>query len=437
MLLGCIADDLTGATDLALMLTRAGMRTLQVMEVPTAATPLDGFDAVVVALKSRTIPATDAVAVSLATAEALLARGAKQILFKYCSTFDSTDDGNIGPVSDALLERLGETLTLACPAFPANKRTIYLGNLYAGDVLLSESSMKDHPLTPMRDSNLVRVLQRQSKHTVGLVPFTIVQQGVDAIRAAFERARAVGQRHVIVDAITDQHLVDIGTAAADMKLITGGSGIALGLPANFVRQGLLNPVAASSTFAAPRGRAIILAGSCSAATRGQVTAAITSGVPAFRIDPLALSKGDVSVASLTAWALAQSADKPALIYSSATPDDVMATQGALGRDVAGHLIEATLAAVARDLVANGVTRLIVAGGETSGAVVNSLGITALAIGPEIDPGVPWTRTVGTRTVGTRTVGGGTSEAGPDLVLALKSGNFGTEDFFIKAWALLG
>jgi 3-dehydrotetronate 4-kinase len=427
MLLGCIADDLTGATDLALMLTRAGMRTLQVMEVPTSATPIDSFDAVVVALKSRTIPAREAVALSLASAEALLARGAKQILFKYCSTFDSTDDGNIGPVADALLERLGETLTLACPAFPANKRTIYLGYLYAGDVLLSDSSMKDHPLTPMRDSNLVRVLQRQTPHAVGLVPFEVVQHGADAIKAAFVQARAAGQRHVIVDAITDQHLIEIGAAAADMKLITGGSGIALGLPANFVRQGLLRPVPPSATFAAPKGRALILAGSCSAATRAQVAAVIATGVPAFRIEPLALAKGDVTVASLVAWVGAQTADRPALIYSSATPDDVQAIQGALGREVAGHLIEATLAAVARGVVAAGVTRLIVAGGETSGAVVNGLGITALAIGPEIDPGVPWTRTVGTRTVG----------AGSDLVLALKSGNFGTDDFFTKAWTKLG
>jgi 3-dehydrotetronate 4-kinase len=426
MLLGCIADDLTGATDLALMLTRAGMRTLQVMEVPTAATPLDGYDAVVVALKSRTIPAKEAVAMSLASAEALLARGAKQILFKYCSTFDSTDEGNIGPVADALMERLGETLTLACPAFPANKRTIYLGHLYVGDVLLCESSMKDHPLTPMRDANLVRVLQRQTQHRVGLVPYPIVRSGAAAIKAALDDARQSGQRYVVVDAMSDDHLIAIGHAAADMKLITGGSGLALGLPANFVRQGLLKAQAAVATFAAPEGRSAILAGSCSEATRGQVQAAIAAGVPAFKIDALAVAKGDVTVATVCAWAAAQSDRAPVLVYSSATPDDVRAVQASLGRDRAGHAIEALLAGVARELVASGVRRMIVAGGETSGAVVNGLGVMALAIGPEIDPGVPWTRAVGPLAVG----------GDADLVLALKSGNFGGPDFFTRAWTLL-
>ena len=423
MLLGCIADDLTGATDVALMLTRAGMRTLQVMQVPDASTPLDGFDAVVVALKSRTVPAADAVAMSLASADALLARGAKQILFKYCSTFDSTDAGNIGPVSDALMQRLGVTFTLACPAFPANKRTIYLGNLYAGDDLLSESSMKDHPLTPMRDSNLVRVLQRQTKHGVGLVSFPVVQQGVAAIKTAFGQVEATGQRYVIVDAITDQHLIDIGAAAADMKLITGGSGIALGLPQNFVKRGLLKPASVNSApFASPSGRSAILSGSCSAATRAQVAAAVKANIPTFQIAPLALAKGSITVDTIVAWARAQSASGPVLISSSAAPNEVRAIQDKLGRDDAGHLIEATLARVAVALVANGFNRLIVAGGETSGAVVNGLGVKALAIGPEIDPGVPWTRAIG---------------YSHDLVLALKSGNFGTEDFFVKAWARLG
>jgi 3-dehydrotetronate 4-kinase len=432
MLLGCIADDLTGATDLALILTRAGMRTLQVMEVPTAATPLDGYDAVVVALKSRTIPTKEAVAMSLASADALLARGAKQILFKYCSTFDSTDAGNIGPVADALMDRLGETLTLACPAFPANKRTIYLGHLYVGDMLLSDSSMKDHPLTPMRDANLVRVLQRQTTHKVGLVPYPVVRAGAAAIKAAFDAARHAGQRYVLVDAISDAHLLAIGEAAADMKLITGGSGVALGLPANFVRQGLLDKRTMPATFAAPKGRSAILAGSCSEATRGQVAAAIAAGVPALKIDALAVANGEVTVASVCGWATAQSDRAPVLIYSSAAPDEVRAVQSSLGRDRAGHAIEALLAGVARELVTSGVTRMIVAGGETSGAVVNGLGVTALAIGPEIDPGVPWTRAVGTTAVGMKTVGGDT-----DLVLALKSGNFGSPDFFTRAWGLLG
>ncbi len=420
MLLGCIADDLTGATDLALMLTRAGMRTLQVMQVPDATTKLDGFDAVVVALKSRTNPSAEAVAMSLATADALLARGAKQLFFKYCSTFDSTDKGNIGPVADALANRVGADLAIVCPAFPTNKRTVYLGNLFAGDVPLAESPMKDHPLTPMRDSNLVRVLARQTQHKVGLVPFTIVDKGADAISTAIAEARKRGERYVVVDAITDKHLVDMGTAVADMKLITGGSGVALGLPANFVRQGLMKSTPAPTQMNAPAGRAAILAGSCSAATRGQVEAAITSGVPHMKLDALDIARGTTTEQSVSGWAQAQPAERPILIYSSADPETIQKVQEKLGRDEAGALVERILAAVAKNLVANGFTRLIVAGGETSGAVVNGLGVTALEIGPEIDPGVPWTRSIG----------------GTDLVLALKSGNFGAPDFFLKAWEKL-
>lgn len=420
MLLGCIADDLTGATDLAIMLTRAGMRTLQVMEVPgPSGGGLEGYDAVVVALKTRTCPVGEAIDLSLRSADALLGLGAKQLFFKYCSTFDSTDEGNIGPVAEALMEKLGIELALACPAFPTNKRTVYMGRLFVGDVPLDESPMKDHPLTPMRDANLVRVLQRQSKGKVGLVPFSVVNQGPDAIRAAFYAARARGERLVIVDAITDEHLIDMGTAAADMALITGGSGVALGLPANFIRAGLMEAADPSSTMVAPLGRSAILAGSCSEATRRQVAVAVAAGIPALEIDPLALSEGAQSERSILAWIENQPVDCPSLVYSSAEPAAVKAVQDKLGREAVGALVEQTLAAVARGLVASGTTRLIVAGGETSGAVVNGLGVKALEIGPEIDPGVPWTRAVGR-----------------DLVLALKSGNFGGPDFFVKAWEKL-
>lgn len=416
MLLGCIADDLTGATDLALMLTRAGMRTVQIMQVPDGASGLDGFDAVVVALKTRTCPVEEAVELSLRSADALLALGARQLFFKYCSTFDSTDKGNIGPVAEALLARVKGELALACPAFPTNKRTVYMGNLFAGDVPLAESPMKDHPLTPMRDSNLVRVLQRQTRGKVGLVPFAVVDKGATAIAEAFDAARQRGEKFVIVDAITDRHLIDMGTAAAPLPLITGGSGVALGLPANFIRQGLMRAAEAPSMLAAPRGRAVIIAGSCSEATRGQVAKATAADVPALEVDPLEIEKGAASAEAIAAWAQKQPAGKPVLIYSSATPDAVRKVQDKLGREEAGALVERTLAAAAERLRAQGFTRMIVAGGETSGAVVNALGVTALEIGPEIDPGVPWTRAVG-----------------HDLVLALKSGNFGAPDFFLKAW----
>lgn len=416
MLLGCIADDLTGATDLAIMLTRAGMRTLQVMQVPDGKTSLDGYDAIVVALKTRTCPPAEAIDLSLRSAEALLALGAKQLFFKYCSTFDSTDEGNIGPVADALMERVKGELALVCPAFPTNKRTVYMGNLFVGDVPLAESPMKDHPLTPMRDSNLVRVMQRQTKAKVGLVPFAIVDQGPGAIAEAFEAAKRQGLRYVVVDAITDKHLVDMGTAAAGMPLITGGSGVALGLPGNFIRAGQMKAASAPTSMTAPKGRALIIAGSCSEATRGQVAKAKAAGIAAFEVDPFELQKGALSSGTLAEWALKQAGDKPVLIYSSADPAAVRKVQDKLGRADAGAIVEHALADTTKRLVGHGFTRVIVAGGETSGAVVNGLNVSALEIGPEIDPGVPWTRAVG-----------------HDLVLALKSGNFGAPDFFLKAW----
>lgn len=420
MLLGCIADDLTGATDLALMLTRSGMRTIQVMGVPGPSTRLDGADAVVIALKSRTNPAVEAVAWSLASADALLAAGARQLFFKYCSTFDSTDQGNIGPVAERLLDKSGAEIALVCPAFPANKRTVYYGNLFVGDVPLAESPMKDHPLTPMRDSNLVRVLQRQTRMQVGLVPFPVVDQGAGAIGAALAAAAKAGTRFAVVDAIQDRNLVDMGTAAAAHKLITGGSGVAMGLPANFVRKGLMREAKAPTSMLAPPGRRLIIAGSCSEATRGQAKAAVAAGVPALAVDPMALHRGALDHQDIVRWAIKQPADTPVLVYSSADPATVARVQGEIGREAAGSLVEHELASAAKQLVAAGFTQIIVAGGETSGAVVGALGVSAIEIGPEIDPGVPWTRSMGT----------------PDLALALKSGNFGAPDFFLKAWSRL-
>ncbi|WP_436641112.1 3-oxo-tetronate kinase [Microbaculum sp. FT89] len=420
MLIGAVADDLTGATDLALMLTAGGMRTIQVIGVPDDPASLAHYDAVVVALKSRTIPAAGAIEMSLTSAKALRAAGCRQLFFKYCSTFDSTDQGNIGPVCEALMEVTGADLTLACPAFPTNARTIYMGNLFVGDVPLAESSMRDHPLTPMRDSNLVRVLRRQTTLKVGLVPFPAVDAGREAIASAFAEARKRGEKILVVDAITDRHLIEIGAAAKDFALITGGSGIALGLPQNFAAKGTFSPTEPPARMAAPTGRAAILAGSCSQATRGQVRAAIEAGIPALRIAPQDLAQGSQSAATILSWALRQPAEAPVLVYSSDEPDAVREAQEALGREIAGNIIERTLAEVATGLRTNGFTRLIVAGGETSGAVVSGLGVAMLEIGPQIDPGVPWTRAIGT----------------DDMVLALKSGNFGAEDFFIKAWQRL-
>ncbi|MDM9625116.1 four-carbon acid sugar kinase family protein [Rhizobium sp. S152] len=420
MLLGAIADDLTGATDLALMLSREGMRTIQTVGVPPKDFDIGDADAVVVALKSRTNPAAEAVDMSLAALEWLRASGARQIIFKYCSTFDSTAKGNIGPVTDALVAALGTDLTIVCPAFPANRRTVYKGHLFVGDQLLSDSPMRHHPLTPMTDSSLVRLMAAQSGLKVGLVEHATVARGADAIRNAFEEARQRGEGIVVIDAISDQDLRVIGKAVADFPLITGGSGIALGLPDNFRRQGLLPEADTGGAFTPPSGRAAILAGSCSEATRGQIRQAIEAGLPALKLDPIAIAEGRLTVDEALQWALAQT-QTTALLYSSAEPQDVLAAQKSLGQEKAGEIVETFLAMTAIGLRQGGVRRLIVAGGETSGAVVGALAPAALYIGPEIDPGVPWTVTLGDE---------------QPMALALKSGNFGAPDFFLKAWEML-
>ena len=421
MILGCIADDLTGATDLSLMLTQEGLRTVQCTGVPSADLDLAGIDALVIALKSRSIPAPDAVAQSIAAAHGLRAMGARRLLFKYCSTFDSTDDGNIGPVTEALLGLVGGDRTIACPAFPRAGRTIYAGQLFVNGVPLSESPMKDHPLNPMHDSDLRRVLGRQTRLPVGSVSFADVEEGPDGVVRALEREVRAGRPVAIVDALTDRHLRDIGAAVAGLPLVTGGSGIAMGLPTAYLAAGLIDALTPPPrTMAAPPGRAAILAGSCSAATRGQVAVAIRDGMVAFQLHADQLADGRQSVSDVLAWVDRQTGQQPIMIYSSADPDVVRDTQGRLGRAVAGTMVEDAIAQSALGLQQRGFTRLLVAGGETSGAVVHALGAEALAIGPEIDPGVPWTRTL--------------DEA--PMALALKSGNFGTPDFFLKAWARL-
>jgi uncharacterized protein YgbK (DUF1537 family) len=417
VLLGCIADDFTGATDLASMLVRHGMATVQLIGVPAEEIDPGEAQAVVVALKSRTIPADQAIGQSLAALEWLRARGAEQILFKYCSTFDSTERGNIGPVSEALLAALDADFTIACPALPENGRTIYLGHLFVGDQLLSDSHMRHHPLTPMSDSNLVRVLQRQSKAPVGLVSYPAVESGPEAIRARFDELRGQGVRQAIADAISDRHLLALGAAAADLALLTGGSGIAMGLPENFRRRGLLAAGGRADRLPRTSGLAAILAGSCSAATLDQIEQHRAAGRPTLVLDPIGLIDGGDDVERALAFAEKHLDDGPVLISSSAPPEEVAAVQERLGRERAGAAVEDAMAAIAQGLVAQGVRRLVVAGGETAGAVVGALGIKGLRIGPPIDPGVPWTTSLGD----------------PPLALALKSGNFGARDFFIKAF----
>lgn len=412
--LGCIADDFTGATDLANNLVRAGMRVVQVIGVPEGPLAVE-VDAVVVALKSRTIPAQEAIAQSLAALRWLQAQGAQQIYFKYCSTFDSTPAGNIGPVTEALMEALDTAFTIATPAFPDNGRTVFKGHLFVGDLLLSDSGMKDHPLTPMTDANLVRVMQAQTRRKVGLIDHRTVAQGDAAIRERIAALRAEDVGVAIVDAVTNDDLLRLGPALAGMPLVTAGSGVAIGLPANFG----LAPSAGASALPPVGGLRAVVSGSCSVATNQQVQHFIDGGGPAFAIDPLRLMAGDDVVAQALAWAAPLLADGPVLVYSTAEPSAVKAVQAKLGVDEAGAMVERTLAAIARGLVAqHGVRQLLVAGGETSGACVQALGIAQLQIGAQIDPGVPWCHAL--------------AEAAP-LHIALKSGNFGSADFFTKAF----
>lgn len=414
-LLGCIADDFTGATDLANVLVRGGMRTVQSIGIPSAevAAGLDA-DAIVIALKSRTTPVAEAVEESLAALEWLQARGCEQIFFKYCSTFDSTAAGNIGQVSEALLNKLGSDFTLACPAFPENGRTIFRGHLFVQDQLLSESGMQHHPLTPMTDANLVRVLQSQTTLKVGLLRYDAVARGVDGLKARIAELRAEGVSMAVADALSDADLYTLGSACAGLPLLTGGSGLALGLPENFRRAGKLRDFDVSALPQVTGGE-VVLAGSASVATNGQVAAWLEAGRPAYRIKPLALAAGEPVVAE--ALAFARDAGQTVLIYATSAPDEVKAVQAELGVERAGALVEQALGQIAAGLRDSGVRRFVVAGGETSGAVVQALNVQLLQIGAQIDPGVP-------ATISTNAAG--------HLALALKSGNFGGRDFFAKA-----
>lgn len=415
--LGIIADDFTGATDIAGMLVKGGMRTIQTIGLPAQGTIPDDVDAVVIALKTRSIAAKDAVAQSLGALKALQAAGCERFFFKYCSTFDSTDQGNIGPVGDALLDALGGKQAIYCPAFPENGRTIFFGHLFVGDLLLSDTHMRHHPLNPMTDSSLVRVLARQTKHKVGLVPLKQVQAGSASLRASLDRLATDGVRHVVVDAVADTDLGIIGEAVGDDVLVTGGSGVALGLPAAYRRRSLLAHKSGADALPKVGGASAVLAGSCSAATLGQI--ANFKGAH-LALDTDAICRGEPVGEKALAWAKDKLGNGAILISASDKPEAVKALQQKYGVEKSSHAIEATMATLAKGLVAAGVGRLVVAGGETSGAVVGALDVTALRIGPEIDPGVPWTASVGRK----------------PLLLALKSGNFGAPDFFTKAFAQL-
>ena len=416
MLLGCIADDFTGASDLANTLARGGMATTQFSGVPTTVARTS-CEAGVVALKTRSIPAGDAVRQSLQALAWLQAQGCRQFLFKYCSTFDSTPAGNIGPVAEALLAALKAPMAIVCPAFPQTGRTIFMGHLFVKDRLLSESGMEHHPLNPMTDPDLRRWLARQTHCTVGLVPYSAVSRGAEAIRAAFAAECKAGHPLIVADAIVDSDLLALGEAIATHTLVTGGSGIALGLPENFRRQGLLADT--GSDFTPLAGPGVALSGSCSPASNAQVAEHLKTH-PGLQVPVAELMEGRFGTDEALAFCHAHLHDHP-LVYSTADPASVQASQQRYGRDAVAARVEKFFAKLSMRLPAIGVTRLAVGGGETSGAVVSALGIRALQVGPEIDPGVPALA----------------CDHPVPLRLALKSGNFGSTDFYDKALAILG
>jgi uncharacterized protein YgbK (DUF1537 family) len=422
LVLGCIADDYTGASDLANTLTRCGLRTVQTIGVPSGDLALPEIDAVVVSLKSRSIEAGLAVTRSRAAEQWLRSRGADHVLFKICSTFDSTDAGNIGPVMDALRADSGDAIVLVTPAFPGTGRTVYQGNLFVGAVPLNESPLKDHPLNPMHDSNLLRVLSRQSRTRIGLVDLAVLARGPDAVRARLADLSANGVGAAIVDAVFDRDLETIGTVALDHRLSVGASGIGLGLARALLAAQPARSVASNPVFdAAVGGAAACLAGSCSQATLQQVASA-ERVMAVLHLDPERIVAGPDESRRAIGWAKELLQQGPILIASSATPEQVAALQSRHGRDAAGHAIEQAMADIAQALVRAGVRRLVVAGGETSGAVVDRLEIPGFLVGAEIAAGVPVLRAVGA--------------SDGNMLLALKSGNFGGPDFFSDALELM-
>lgn len=412
--LGIIADDFTGATDIASFLVQNGLSTIQFNGVPQQHDALTA-QAIVISLKSRSCPAEQAIAQSLAALRWLQAQGCDRFYFKYCSTFDSTEQGNIGPVTDALLAALGETQTAISPALPVNGRTVYQGHLFVGEQLLSDSGMRHHPVTPMTDSNLLRLIERQSAGKAGLIAAPLLDRGAQAVREQLNELKAQGVNYVVLDALNEQHLLTQGEALRDMRLVTGGSGLAIGLARQWAEAGSAG--ADAENAGRPQGeRAVVISGSCSQMTNRQVSA-YRQQAPSHEVEVTrCLENADAYAQSLCDWVAAHS-DQPLapLLYATADAQQLLKIQQQYGAQRSSEAVEQLFAAVTRELKARGWQRFIVAGGETSGVVAQSLGVTAFHIGPTISPGVPWVRDIH-----------------QPLSLALKSGNFGDEAFFRRA-----
>ena len=418
ILLGCIADDFTGATDIASFLVASGMRTLQLTETPSKHKNLDDIDAVVIALKSRTQEKSEAIKDSIIALNWLLKHDCEQFYFKYCSTFDSTSLGNIGPVTDALLDCLDEKFTIFCPSLPVNGRTVYKGHLFVNGSLLNESGMENHPLTPMKDSNIVRVLKSQTKKSVALVEINEILKGVEELRDILKKIEKNAE-YAVIDTITNENLFTIGQACADLKLLTGGSGLAMSLADNFEAKGLFTKNKDSAAIEYVDGHTVVLSGSCSPTTQEQV-AVFQKKYLSLKLDPIALFNGDQTIDEILTWYERKCHESPLLIYATDTPELIKQSQNELGIEKSGEIIELTIAVIVTRLRKIGVKKFVVAGGETSGAVVKALSLKSLKVGPTIAPGVPIMQSL---------------EDDPCLV-ALKSGNFGDKDFFEKSIYLM-
>lgn len=416
MKIGVIADDFTGATDIASFLVLNGLKTVQMCGV-TPDLPAPDAEAVVISHKSRSCPVDEAIAETQASLQWLLKHDCKQIYFKYCSTFDSSKEGNIGPVADALMETLGENFTIFSPALPVNGRTVYKGYLFVGDVLLEESGMRNHPITPMTDSSLVRLVEMQSKGKCGVVTLETIRKGAAAVKAKILELKEQGYSYAILDAVDESDLVVQGEALADMRLVTGGSGLAIGLARKVAAPGSDSKQAQSLGY--PQGKqAVVFSGSCSVMTNKQVAFyQQQAACKVVDVDAL-MAAPDLKafVADYVKFYQEHAQDENApLIYATANPDDLGRIQKQYGVAASSHAVENFFAELSKELYASGVRRFIIAGGETSSIVTKSLEVAGFYIGPAIAPGVPWVRSINN-----------------DISLTLKSGNFGQEDFFLKA-----
>ncbi|TCP96273.1 uncharacterized protein YgbK (DUF1537 family) [Cricetibacter osteomyelitidis] len=404
--LGVIADDFTGASDIASFLTENGLQTVQMNGVPSE--PLQSaVDAIVISLKSRSNPVAEAVEQSLSALNWLQANGCNQFYFKYCSTFDSTEKGNIGPVTDALMKALGTDFTVVTPALPVNGRTIFNGYLFVGNVLLNESGMQNHPITPMKDANLVRLMDAQSQGKTGLVVSSDVFQGAEKVKARFAELKSQGFSYAVVDAVDNSQLAVLAEAVADLKLVTGGSGLGAYMAAR-----LSGGKKGTNAIVPPKGKTVVLSGSCSVMTNKQVNT-YKAKAPALQLDVEQALNNSNYVQELYDW-VQNNLNSPLapMVYATVPPDVLKEIQAKFGADIASHTIENTFAKLAEKLQQSGVNNFITAGGETSSIVVQQLGFHGFQIGKQIAPGVPWLKALNA-----------------PVFLALKSGNFGKEDFF--------